>query len=306
MEFELLHNGKNIIDSINISKCYSFDRYGGMLDDLSVEFSTEEHSIEFNENDELEIKTVGGFSTGTMYLDSCIGNDGRFTIQALSCRHKNKKRKSKIWHQVKLSKIIGDTAKNTGLTPLLYGIKDYTYQSVSQINETDLEMLSRLCKREGYSIKCDNGNLIVFNEHYLESNSSPMPLSKDDVNSNYSFNRSTNGLSSFTIRYFNYETMQNISYTSTDNSISGSEDSRIEFLSSYDEAQRFSKGYLRDANKAHITGILNMPFNGNISAGTVTDLTGFDEFDGNYVVYEAKHNYMLETTTIKVRKTLNY
>lgn len=306
MNFELLHNGKNILDSIKLSKCYSCDRYGGMLDDLTIAFSTDEHTIEFNENDELEIKTVGGFTTGIMYLDSCIGNDGKFTINALSCRHKNKKRKSKIWHQVKLSKIISDVAKNTGLSPLLYGIEDYTYKSVSQINETDLQMLARICKREGCSIKCDNGNLIVFNEHFMESNSKPITISKDSVNNDYSFIRNTNGLSSMTVRYFDTENMQNISYTSKDSNISGGEDSLIEFVSNINEAQRASKGYLRDANKFYITGLLGMPYNGNISAGTLCDLTKFEEFDGRYVVYEAKHDYVLEKTVIKVRKTLDY
>lgn len=306
MAFELLHNGKNILDSIKLSNCYSYDRYGGMLDDLAITFSTVEHGIEFNENDELEIRTAGGFSTGIMYLDSCVGNDGRFTIKALSCRNKNKKKKSRIWHRVKLSKIIGDVAQSTGLTPLLYGIEDYTYKSVSQINETDLQLLARLCKREGYSIKCDNGNLIVFNEHYLESNSTPIAISKSDVNSDYSFNRSTDGLSTYTVRYFDAEKMQTISYTSTDENISGGEDTRIEFLANINEAQRFSTGYLREANKMHITGLLEMPFNGSISAGTVADLTGFEEFDGRYVVYEVRQDFVLEKTTIKVRKILNY
>lgn len=306
MDFELIHNGKNIVDAIKVSQCYSCDRYGGMLDDLTIAFSTEEHTIEFNENDELEIRTAGGFTTGTMYLDSCIGNDGKFTIKALSCRHKNKKRKSKVWHQVKLSKIISDVAKNTGLSPLLYGIEDYTYKSVSQINETDLELLARLFKREGYSLKCDNGNLIGFNEHFLESNSKPITLSKNSVNSNYEFYRSTNGLSSMTVRYFDIEKMQNISYTSMDKNISGGEDTRIEFLSDINEAQRYSAGYLREANKSHITGLMEMPYNGSISAGTVCDLTDFEDFEGRYVIYEARHNYVLEKTEIKVRKTLDY
>lgn len=306
MNFELLHNGKDIVDSIKISRCYSCDRYGGMLDDLTIEFATDEHKIEFYENDELEIRTAGGFTTGIMYLDSCIGNDGRFTIKALSFRQKNKKRKSKIWHQVKLSKVIGDVAKNTGLTPLLYGIDDYTYGSVSQINETDLQMLARICKREGYSIKCDNVNLIVFNEQYLENNGTPIKLSKDNVKSNYSFSRSTNGLSSMTVRYFNAETMQSIFHTATDTDITGGDDCRIEYMSNINEAHRFSNGYLREANKFHLTGLLQMTYNGDISAGTVADLTGFEEFDDRYIVYEARHDYVLEQTAIKVRKILGY
>lgn len=306
MNYEILHKGVNIADSIKVSKCYSSDRYGGMLDDLTIEFAVENHNIAFYENDELAIKTSGGFETGTMYLDSCIGNDGRFAIKALSYKQKSKKRKSKMWQCVKLSKIIGDVAKNSDLETLLYGVEDYTYQSVAQVNETDLQLLARLCKREGYSVKCDDGNLIVFNEYYLENNSTAISISKSDVNGNYSFSRSLNGLSSMTVGYFNILTKKTLSYTATDSDISGGEDNRIEFLSDIGEAQRFAKGYLRDANKNYITGIIEMPFNKNISAGTVADLTGFDEFDERYVVYEVRHDYVKEQTAIKVRKILSY
>ena len=306
MNFDLLHNNENIRDSINVSSCVSCDRYGGMLDDLTITFATNDHRIEFCENDELEIKTVGGFPTGTMYLDSCIGNDGRFTIKALSYRQTNKKKKSRIWHQVKLSKILGDAAKSTGLNLLLYGVKDYTYKSVSQIMETDLQLAARLCKREGYSIKCDNGNLIVFNEYYLEHNSTPLPISKDSVESGYSFTRSTNGLQSMTVRYWDIEAQKDISYTFKDETISGGEDAKIEFLSDLNEAQRVAKGYLREANKFHLTGQMTAAYNGNISAGTVVDLTGFEEFDGQYIVYEARHDFVREKTAIKVRKILDY
>lgn len=305
MDFVLLHNGKNIRDSISLSKCYSCDRYGGMLDDLTIEFSTESHSIAFNENDELEIN-ADGFTTGAMSLDSCIGNNGRFTIKALSCRHENKKKKSKIWRSVTLSKIISDVAKNTNLKPLLYGIKDFSYLSVSQVMETDLQFLARICKREGYSIKCDNGNLIVFNELYLENNSKPIELSKSDVDSDYSFDRSTDGLASMTVQYFDTESLKNISFTATDKEMRGGEGSKIEFVSSINEAKRFATGYLREANKFSLRGFLEMPYNKNISAGTVADLSGFEEFDARYVVYEAKHDFIAEKTAIKVRKILNY
>lgn len=306
MDYKLLHNGNNITDSIKVSQCYTTDRFGGTLDDLAISFATSGHTIEFNENDEIEIQAADGYTTGVMYLDSCGGKDGKFTIKALSNRHKNKKKESKIWNQVTLYKIIGDVSESTGLKVLLYGVKDYPYKSVAQINETKLQLLSRLCKREGYSVKCDNGNLIVFNEHYLESNSKPIEISKDSIENNYYFEREPNALTSLTVRCFNTETMQNISFTAEDKNISGGNDTITEFLSSYDEAQRFAFGYLRNANKLYISGNMRMAYNGKISAGTVADLTGFEEFDGRYVIYEVSHDLVNDKTYIKVRKFLNY
>lgn len=306
MNFEILHNGKNIVDSIKVVNCYSSDRYGGMLDDLTIMFASESNTIEFNKNDKLEIRTVGEFTTGTMYLDSCVGNDGVFTVKATSCKQDSKKKKSRIWNYVRLSKVIGDVAKNIGLNAVMYGVTDYSYNSISQIMETDLQLLARVCKREGYSIKCDSERLIVFNEYYLENSSTPIKLTNEDVDSGYSFRRSVNGLSSMTVRCFDVNTLSNISYTFTDDNTPGGEESRIEYLKDINEAERFSKGYLRDANKFYITGALKMPYNGNISAGTVADLSGFDEFDGRYVIYEVTHDFVLEKTIIKVRMVLGY
>lgn len=306
MDFEVLHNGTNIRESINITGCYSCDRYGGKLDDLTISFVADDSKHEFNKDDNLEIRTVGGFTTGSMYLDSCSGRNGVFTLMATSGRHENQRRKSKIWNHVRLSRIISDVAGNAGLTPITYGIQDFSYARVSQIMETDLHLLSRICGREGYSVKCDNKNLIVFSEYYLENNSTPIEITKTDVESGYSFNRSVNGLAKLTVRFFDTETMQDIAYTATDENISGGEDVRLECLKDINEAQRFSIGYLREANKFYITGSLQMKYNGSISAGTVADLLGFEEFDGRYVVYEVRHDFVNEKTAIKVRKVLGY
>lgn len=306
MGYQILHNGKNIRGEIDPAECFSCDRYGGMLDDLTIMLSSESCPVTFNEGDTLEVKVQGGFSTGEMYLDSCEGEHGRFTLRAISCRHNNRRRKSRIWNRVKLSKIINDVAADTGLTPLLYGVEDFTYASVAQIMEPDLQMLARLCKREGYSIKCDNGNLIVFNEYFLEHNSSPVTIHREDVGSGYKFSRSTNGLSRMTVRHFDPETMRTISHTATDENVPGGEDIRIEYVKDTQEAHRASVGYLRDANKLFISGALKTAQNAAVAAGTVCDLTGFEEFDGRYVAYEVTHDFVREQTAIKVRKVLDY
>ena len=306
MKFEVLHNGVNIVDYGIVSACCSSDRYGGMLDDLTISFASENNTLTFNKDDKLIVRTENGFTTGTMHLDSYVGKDGRFAITGISCRHENKKRKSRIWNYVRLMKIIGDVAANTGLTPKTYGVKDYTYASVAQIMETDLEFLVRICKREGYSIKCDNGNLIVFNEYYIENSGSPITISKSDAEHGYSFNKSVNGLASMTVKCFDIEEKRIISYTARDDEISGGEDAKLEFMTQASEAERFAKGYLRAANKFYITGELLMPYNGGISAGTVADLKDFEDNDGRYVVYEVRHDFVNEKTIIKVRKVLAY
>ena len=49
-----------------------------------------------------------------------------------------------------------------------------------------------------------------------------------------------------------------------------------------------------------------MEFSSKISAGTVIELSEFDNFDDKYIVYELAHDIANGTTYLKIRNTLDY
>lgn len=290
---------------MDFSSCNLFDRLGGSKDNIKLLFPYD-CEVTFNKFDELEI-TAGNYSTGKMYVIGCDGvnNNTSCLINAISCKPTSKEKRSRILTNVTLHQIINDVAKNCNLSVVLYDINNYTYKSICQINETDLHFLNRLCLREGYSIKADNGNLIVFNDYSLENNYEPLTLRKSEI-SDANFTRTENGCKSITVRCFNLENKSLISYTATDKTVDGGTETFIETLSSIDEAERFSKGYLRNRNNMMLTGIIKMNFNDNISAGTTLNLTEYEEYDGRYIVYEIRHDIVNEDTYIYIRRTLDY
>lgn len=305
MDFKILLNRSDITSKIELTSCNLYDRLGGSKDNLKLQFPYE-CKVTFNKFDELEI-IADKYSTGIMYVVGCDGvNDNTScVINAISCKSTSKEKRSRILTDVTLHQIINDVARKCGLLVELYDVNNYTYKSICQLNETDLQFLSRICLREGYSVKVDNGKLIVFNDYSLENNYEPLTLKKSDASETH-FTRVENGFTSITVRCFNVENQSLISYTATDTEVDGGTETIIENLSSIDEAERFSKGYLRSKNNMMLTGYIKIPFNDGISAGTTLNLVGYDDYNGKYIVYETRHDIVNENTYLYIRKTLNY
>lgn len=306
MNLIVKHNGVDISDKIKLTSCKLFDRLGGQLDNIVMTFPYSSLDFEINRFDTLEVK-VDDYSTGIMFIDGCdLSDDNRvFTLNALSFLPSKKIHRSRIWNHVTLYQLINDAATNCGLKVKLYDITNYSYEVVSQVQETDLHFLSMICLREGYSVKVDNGYLIIFNDYSLEHNYEPTKIKSSETSSSR-FKRSVNGLKAFTVSCYNINSENLITATAKDDTVDGGYDCKVETLSSIGEAERFAKGYLRSRNKNHVSGIIVMNFNTNVSAGTVVDLEGFEEWDGKYIVSELMHDVITEKTYITVRNTLPY
>lgn len=307
MNLRIKYNNEDISNMIDLQSCILTDRYGGLLDSIKLVINDIDKKwcgYGVKKGDEIVI-TTDTYTTGMMYVTQFEHQKGVVVIDAVSLKPSKKEVKSKIWLDVRLFEILNDCAKNNGLELKTYGVTDYYYKSLAQIHKTDLEFVSAICKREGYSIKVDDNCLIVFNEYYLESQSTNLKITPNDIEDNYSFVRVSNCTNNVTVSHYDFENGL-IEHTAIDDEIVGDAKIVNEMVSSHDEARRHSYGYLRDYNKKHITGYITMPYNSKISAGTLFYAEGFKEFDGKYVVAEVSHNTKKELSNLIVRRTLNY
>lgn len=306
MNLSIKYNGYDI-SSVDLRACILTDRYGGLLDDVKLSINDADRlwaKYGIAKGDEIIIKT-DGYTTGFMYVARASYIKDVFSIDAVSLKPTKKIIKSRMWMNVKLTEILNDCATNNGLTLKTYYITDYSYESLAQVKETDIEFVSRICQREGYSVKVDNDCLIVFNEYYMESQSTDLKITPSDVDNNFDFVSSSNCMSSVTVSHYDAKNGL-IRQTATDDLLLGGSKIINEKVTSYDEAKRFAYGYLRGFNKKSILAYLSMPYNSNISAGTLFHAEGFDDFDGKYVVIEVSHNVKNEKTRITARKTLDH
>ena len=309
MNFTASYNGVDITAALSadLQSCILTDRYGGLLDSVRLTINDSEKKwckYGMVKGDEIIIKT-DGYSTGSMYLAKFDEKDGWLSIDAVSLKPTKKVVKSKIWRHVRLREVLSDCAKNTGLTLKTYGITDFYYESLAQIKMTDLDFACWVCKREGYSVKVDNNCLIVFNERYLESQDTALRITPEDVDNDYSFSLSSSCTNSVTVSHYD-RGKGLIEQTATDDRIFGGAEVINERVTSFDEAKRFAYGYLRERNKRYVLGRFVMPYNPAISAATVFNAEGFQDFDGKYVVVEVSHNIKKELSSLTVRKVLDY
>lgn len=306
MSLSIKLNGVDVTSKMELTNCVLYDRYGGMLDSISLEFP-ESTDVSFYRYDEIEIKR-DTFRSGLMYVDESELISGRRVVNALSAKHSNKNQSSGLLKHIRLLALAKSIAAANGLTLKTYGVTDFVYDSLTRICETDLKFLSRVCQREGYAIKIDDGNLIIFNERYMENDTgaTPLTITASEVDPSYTIKRATNGLSCVTVKFFDLSDFSEKKGEAFDEDINGGSKTITERVKDFAEAERFARGYLREANKNYITGILPMELRTDISAGTILKLSGFKEYDGKYIVTEAAHNIVREKTFLKIRGTLNY
>lgn len=305
MNYEVILNGVDISDKVNIIKCLTTDRLGGICDDIQIQLPYH-GEVAFEKGATLEL-IAENYTTGEMYVDECESTNDKTSVvvKAISYKHKNKKRKTKSWYNVTLYQLAEDVAQNCGLTVKTYGTANYTYSSVLQRDESDMAFLTRICLREGYSVKCSGQYLIIFNDYFLENNHTPLPLNAEEI-TKASLKAKTNCLSEFTVAFYDIDKKQLYSYTAKDETIDGGSAKSVEVISNQAEAERFAKGYLRSVNNSYITGQMLSKFRSDMSAGTVIELTGYDNFDGKYIADEVIHDLAKERTYLKIRNTLNY
>ncbi|QNU67267.1 phage late control D family protein [Ruminiclostridium herbifermentans] len=283
---QLIYEGKDITKDISIKSCVLHDYAGGGADDVRITFPDSDKlwgKWNPERGDILEVKT-GNYSTGLMYVDGVSQCAGTFTLNAISTPLSAKKPKNRIWRNIKFTQIISDIADANGLTYEVYGITDYAYTVISQMNQSDLDFLNMICIREGYSCKISDGKIIIFSEEYMERKTAKPIITPNDVFQNYEFTKSDNLFSSFTVRYA--APFGNLITYTARSIYAGGSGLEIEYLNSIAEAERWANGYLRNINKYAVTTYLPMKFITDISAGSLINIKEFGTFDGKYYVYK--------------------
>lgn len=279
------------------------DNMGGKCDSVAVTFADIKHECrewKFKKNDVIEIVEYP-FSTGKMFVDGYSCSNGYYTIKALSIKKKFKSKKSKVWENVRFLDLAKDLVRDSGLDLEFYGIENYFYTRVDQIEVNDIEFLNYRCKLEGYNLKITDCKAVIVSEDYLEKQTPILTISPSDFKGEYEFKCTSNNifggceLSSFSNNFIKGSYIKN---------------STLEILKikdivvySTDEANRFSKNILRSYNKKETTGYFSIEKNNNIAAGNTIEINALALFNGKYII-ENLYSTSNGKSKLKVRKVL--
>ena len=300
----LYYNGVDIYGDVSVNYCVHEMFAEKQADSLVLRFNdTKGVWSKWNpaEGDAIRFKE-GASDTGKMFIHSMKPENGLYTIRALSMPVTGKTKKSKSWEGVRFLQIANEIAGAHGLTFENYGCTDQVYPYLSQENETDFALFSRLCTLEGCQMLIYDGKLLAYNEAYIEAQAVAGSLEVDE-NGNFTYhdNRAT--------CYGSCE-VNSGSFSgsfkapgATSSAVLRPDNIRA---TSNGEAARFAKGLLRNANKYGHTGQFSKSLLTGYAAASLLTLktTKASAWDGPVFVYKVRHDFVGNKSTIYFRDLL--
>lgn len=296
MEFNTLFENEKI--NAEILKLQITDRQGAQADEITLEILNGD--IEGIERGRSLEGNFGGFKSGKMYIDKISGTTRRTRIGAVSVPVSAKEKHTRHWLKVWLFDIVNDVATNIGISVFYQGVENRYYENVTQHQETDLAFLNRLCIREGYALKIDNGRAVIYGKAMLEASEAIATIKNagDVIDDRIAFSENPNMVQAVTVKYF---ADRLISYTAT----SGTMGARLtvrEYVGDGAEAERFAKGYLKYFTENDVTVDALIPINDGIASGNCVKFEGYSRYDGKYFITECCHDPKNKQTRLCGRK----
>lgn len=241
--------------------------------------------------------------TGKMYISSIHPENGLITFYATSMPPSSTVIKNRTWENFRLLEIGEDIAAEHGLTFKSYGVTDRIYSYICQENQSDFDFYQTRCLLEGCAMVVYDGCLIIYDERSRENSSATATIrvGEDGV---FEFqDRAVQRYSSAEIISGNY---RGIYYDNTIKSDRILRPRKEIECASNEEALRFARGILRDANKNAYTGSFRRKITYGFAAGSIVNLavTKESKWDGKVFITRTRTDYANGETKIFFRRPL--
>lgn len=298
MSLKVEYKGVDITKSVSVDKCW-IDQYA------------EEHGdtikIVFADADGLWDKwapeigdTIRVYDnhadSGIQYVRGIYPSVGAYELTAGSIPVSADIKRSAGWQQVTKLQLIKEITARHNLALKTYGITDHKFLYLRQENEADLPFFQRLCLLEGDAFLIYDGQMVLYNESYIEELGAKQTVDLDaDNKPEYRNEAKSTALS---IRNGSTE------YTY------GSDLSRLKsvnvsvYIDSKGTAERYAANLLHHVNKMKKSGIFyTSPLADGYTAGSVAAIKtrNMSAFDGNVFIYHIRHDMVNNKTKVFFR-----
>lgn len=260
----------------------------------------------------------GYLPTGGFELDSveAAGPPSTISISGVSLGYSStirQTKKSKAWENYKLSGIAGEIARNGGLSCLYESKNDPYYGRAEQTKESDMSFLSGLCHDAGISLKCSDGQLILFDQADYEAKPPVLTIKRADgtyIDYRISTGAAKTQYGSCRVSYADAATGRTIEGTATAEGEDSKSTQCLEItarVTDAGEATELAKKHLRLHNKFNRTASFTLPGNTGLAAGLTVKLEDFGGWSGKYIIAQTEHTVSDSgyATKITLRKTLS-
>lgn len=292
------YKGVDITASVDVDKCW-IDQYA------------EEHGdtiqIRFRDTKRLwdawapavgdQIRVYSDHAdSGVQYIRSLSPSAGRYEIKAGAIPVSADATRNAGWQQVTKMQLAKDIAKRHGLKFKGFGLTDHKFLYLKQENETDLAFLQRICLLEGDSFLVYSGELVLYNEAYMEGKAPAQTVSLTADNNPEYFNE---------VPYTSVEIRNGATaYIYGSDAIRRKSVTLDTYIDSKGTAERYAKNVFHHANKMAKRGTFYAsPIAEGFTAGSVLNLKteGAASFNGSAFIYHVRHDLAGNKTKVFFR-----
>lgn len=346
------YNGKDISESLAqyvLSFSYT-DNLTGQVDDISI---TLEDRAELWEADWMPERgatldiTICTYNWSDLYSEEQDLQLGKFEIDelevssapnvvtikavAISISDDSTLRstlRSHTWENISVQKAANDIAWQNGMKLQWYCDDNPNIDKLEQNDESDLDVLQKICDDAGFALKVTTDTIIIFDVEKFEKEdvyaeyyhpgttilniveNQPKPVQTDAL-LNYNFKAKIRDVyKKCHVKYAKDKDKSVIESTFIAPDKKEKEGATLEVhqqVSSQAEADRLAKKKLREKNCEEFTGSFASDGNMGLCAGETIEMIGFGNFSGKYIITQAKHDINSSgfTSSVEIRKCLD-
>lgn len=299
---EIYYQGKEITQFVETRKCIARDS-SGRCDSLDIEF--ENAGVWYGwgpEEDDQIIVSHGAYSTGVMYLNTALPENGRYRILATALPCKARKKEYKSYCGKTIAEIMRTCGMVTGMDFAIYGIDGNTViPYIEQENESAAGFLCRMLKYEGAKLKCVNGKYAAIGITYAQGLNPGQTLYITPQQRGTEYRRGAAKCKRLTVK------TPYACATAEDESVPSSHAhmtlSGLPALGDM-QAGRWARGMLLDANRQCETMRIQTEFNAGYTAMARIDIEGGTDADGEWLIEEAEHDFINLTSAAKLYRCI--
>lgn len=236
--------------------------------------------------------------------------------------------RSKTWENISVWKVANDIAWENNMK-LCWDCDDNpNIDKLEQNDESDLDVLKKICDDAGFALKVTTDTIIVFDEAKYEAADPVIEIYHPDTqkiidisdsdgdktlerilhSTGYSFTSKIRDVyRKCHVKYAQDKDKSVIESTFTDPTKEDGATLEIhQQVSTQAEADRLAKKKLREKNSEECTGSFSSEGQPFLCAGETVEMIGFGTFSGKYIITQAKHDLSSSgyTTSIDVRRCL--
>lgn len=323
---ELFYNGKNLTADISkYLESFSYtDNSSGVADDIAITLNDKNSewinswSPELGDKMQAKIIAENWYAEGDKHVLDCgayvvdepeySGRPKTLTLKGISIPSNTNFKdvpKSRIWKKASIKKIAQTIADNNGI-PLYFDTSfNPVITTIEQSEQSDMDFIQDLCKKNGLVLKVYNNKLVIFSEQEYEAKSAELTITEKMVKSwNFKKTLSDSGYDGCKLKYSKAKG-QTISYEFYP---PGSKKQKIyemnESVDNHSEAEILVKSKLRELNKNQYTGSVDLLGDTKLLSGICVNIQGFGKFDGKYFVDKATHSLKGYNVSLELHKCL--